>query len=220
MTVRPAILLAVALIVLSACEQTQAAFNELAIAAKAGTLGIGGDVTTNLVPQVNLRGGVQWMAFGLSAELADIDYDLDVDFLNPLVMIDWYPFNGSFRVSGGALFNGSELELRATSHQSIQIGDQTFTPAQYGTLKGEVDFRPVAPYIGIGWGNALDPNKRWGIVTDLGVAFTGSPNVDLSATGPDPALQAEIAKEERDIQDDLDALKFFPVASISLFFRF
>jgi hypothetical protein len=220
MTGRAAVVLSTVLVVLSACGQTQAAFDELAIAAKAGTLGIGGDLTTDLMPQVNLRAGVQWMAFGLSAELADIDYDLDVDFLNPLVLIDWYPFNGSFRVSGGVLFNGSELHLRATSHQSIEIGDQTFTPAQYGTLKGDVDFRPVAPYIGIGWGNALDPDKRWGIVSDIGIAFTGSPNVDLTATGPDPAVQTQLAQEERDIQDDLDAFKFFPVASISLFFRF
>jgi hypothetical protein len=220
MTVRAAVVLTAALIVLSACGQTQAAFDELAIAAKAGTLGIGGDLTTNLIPQVNLRGGVQWLAFGLGAEFGDIDYDLDVDFLNPLVMIDWYPFKGSFRVSGGVLFNGSELELRATSHQSIEIGDVVYAPAQYGTLTGKVDFRPTAPYIGIGWGNALDPDKRWGIVTDLGIAFTGSPNVDLSATGPDPTLQAELAKEERDIQDDLDGFKFFPVASVSLFFRF
>jgi hypothetical protein len=220
MTVKATVLLAAALIVLSACGQTQAAFNELAIAAKAGTLGIGGDLTTNLIPQVNLRGGVQWMAFGLSAEFGDIDYNLEVDFLNPMVMVDWYPFNGSFRISGGALFNGSELHLKATSHQSIEIGDQTFTPAEYGALKGDIDFQPVAPYIGIGLGNALDPDKRWGIVSDIGIAFTGSPNIDLRATGADPALQAELAKEERDIQDDLDAFKFFPVASIGLFFRF
>jgi hypothetical protein len=87
-------------------------------------------------------------------------------------------------------------------------------------LKGEVDFRPVAPYIGIGWGNALGKEERWGILTDLGIAFTGLPDIELSATGPDPTIQAEIAKEERDIQDELDAFKFYPVLSISLFYRF
>lgn len=220
MTVRAAISLAAVWIPLFGCGQAQGAFNELAVAAKAGTLGIGGDLTTNLIPQVNLRGGIQWLAFGLDAEFGDVDYDLNIDFLNPLVLIDWYPFDGSFRISGGVLFNGSELELEATSHESIEIGDVTYTPAQYGTLKGEVDFRPVAPYIGIGWGNALGKEERWGIVADLGIAFTGSPEIELSATGPDPTIQAEIAKEERDIQDELDAFKFYPVLSISLFYRF
>lgn len=220
MTIRAAAVLSAALVVLTVCGPAQAVFDEWAIGIKAGTLGIGGDVTTNLVPQVNLRGGVQWFAFSLGAEFGDIDYDIDVDMLNPLLLVDWYPWDGAFRLSGGVLFNGSELELRASSDRSIEIGDQTFTAAEYGELKGEVDFRSVAPYIGIGWGNALDPDKRWGIVTDIGVAFTGSPNIDLSTTVSDPTLRAEVAKEERDIQDDLDGFKFFPVASISLFFRF
>lgn len=52
------IIIAALLIVLVTYGRTQAAFNELAIAGKAGTLGLGGDLTTNLVPQVNLRAGV------------------------------------------------------------------------------------------------------------------------------------------------------------------
>jgi hypothetical protein len=86
-----------------------------------------------------------------------------------------------------------------------------------------VEFRAVAPYIGIGWGNALDEAGHWGLATDLGVAFTGSPDMDLSATGPiaaDPTFQARLAEEEKDIQDELDIFKVYPVLSISLFYRF
>ena len=92
-------------VVLSACGNARAAFDEWAIAAKAGTLGLGGDLTTNLIPQVNLRAGVQWLGFDFDAEFGDVDYDVDLDLLHPLVMVDWYPFNGSFRVSGGVLFH-------------------------------------------------------------------------------------------------------------------
>lgn len=209
--------------ILLACGNAAAAFNEWAIAAKGGTLGLGGDLTTNLIPQVNLRAGVQWLDLGLSASFGDVDYDVDVGFLNPLVLIDWYPFKGSFRVSGGVLFNSSDIRLQARPSEAVEIGGATYTPAELGSLRGEAEWRSAAPYVGIGWGNALGKGGRWGFVTDLGVAFTGSPNIDLSATGPisaDPTFRARLAEEERDIQDELDAFKFYPVLSLSLFFRF
>lgn len=49
------------------------------------------------------------------------------------------------------------------------------------------------------------------------------PDIDLFATGPiasDPTFQAHLAEEERGIQDELDILKFYPVLSISLVYRF
>lgn len=223
MRVKAGAIVSAVLITVLACGSARAAFDEFAIGAKTGTLGLGGDITTDLLPQVNLRGGVQWLDLGLDAQIGDVDYELDLDFLNPLVLLDWYPFKGSFRVSGGVLFNGSELHLEAKSGQSVEIDDTVYTAAQLGTLRGEVDYQPVAPYIGIGWGNQLDSKGHWGLATDLGVAFTGSPDVDLSATGPiasDPTFRAHLAREERDVQDKLDAFKIYPVLSISLYYRF
>jgi len=223
MRVRTGVVLSVVLVVVLACSSAQAAFNELAIAAKTGTLGFGGDVTTNLIPQLNLRAGVQWLDFGLDAQFADVDYELDLDFLNPLVLVDWYPFDGAFRISGGVLFNGTDIQLEARSGQSIELDGTTYSAAELGTLRGDVEYRSVAPYIGIGWGNQLDEGGHWGFATDLGVAFTGSPDIDLRASGPiasDPTFQAHLAEEEQDIQDELDVFKVYPVLSISLFYRF
>jgi hypothetical protein len=223
MRIKTGAVLSVVLVVVLVCSSARAAFDEFAIGAKAGTLGLGGDITTDLIPQVNLRAGVQWLDFGFDAQLGDVDYTLDLNFLNPLVLVDWYPFKGSFRISGGVLFNGTEIHLKAQSGQSIEIDGTTYTQAQIGTLRGDVDYRPVAPYVGIGWGNQLGKEGHWGLATDLGVAFTGSPSVDLSATGPiaaDPTFQTQLAQQERDIQDKLDPFKFYPVLSISLFYRF
>lgn len=223
MRVRTGVIPLAAVVVLLACGNARAAFNELAIAAKAGTLGLGGDLTTDIIPQVNLRAGVQWLGFGFDAQFADIDYDVDLDFLNPLVLVDWYPFGGSFRISGGVLFNGSDIQLEARSGQSIEIDGTTYSAAEIGTLRGDVEYRSVAPYIGIGWGNQLDEGGHWGLATDLGVAFTGSPGIDLSATGPiasDPTFRARLAGEEKDIQDELDVFRIYPILSISLFYRF
>jgi len=223
MKVRTGIVLLAAAAFLATCGNARATFEELAISAKAGTLGLGGDLTTDLLPQVNLRAGVQWLDFGFDAQLGDVDYELSLDFLNPLILVDWFPFAGSFRISGGILFNGTDIQLEARSQESIEIDDVSYNANEIGTLRGDVEYRPVAPYIGIGWGNHLDRGGRWGLATDFGVAFTGSPDIDLRATGPiaaDPTFQAHLAQEEKDIQDELDAFKFYPVLSISLFYHF
>jgi hypothetical protein len=210
-------------LILLSSGKAGAALDEWAIGAKAGTLGLGGDLTTDILPGLNLRGGVQWLSLNLDAEFEDIDYSVDVDFLNPLLLLDWYPFGGSFRLSGGVLFNQSDVNLRATPSAPVQIGGTTYTPAEVGTLRGQSDFNPIAPYVGIGWGNVVGRSKRLGLAMDLGVAFIGSPGVNLSANGllaSDPTFQAHLAQEEEDIEDDLSDFKFYPVLSLTLYYCF
>lgn len=200
-----------------------AALDDWAIGAKAGTLGIGGELTTNLAPDVHLRAGVQGLGFDFESEFDDIDYDVDVDLLNPMLVLDWYPFSGMFRVSAGVVFNNSDITLDATSSQPIEIGGSTYDPADLGSIRGESDFDAIAPYIGIGFGNPFSSDGRWGFRTDAGIAFIGSPNVKLRATGPfanDPALLADLALEEEEIEDDLDVVRLYPVLSFTLYYRF
>lgn len=208
---------------LSLTSRAGAAFEDWAIGAKAGSLGIGGELTTDLLPNVHLRGGVQGFGFDFQAEFSDIDYDVDVDLLNPMLAVDWYPFSGMFRVSAGVVFNNSDITLDATSSQPVEIGGSVYDPADLGSLRGSSDFDDVAPYVGIGFGNPLSSNGHWGFMTEAGVAFIGSPNVNLRATGPfanNPALLADLAEEEREIEDDLDAIRIYPVLSMALYYRF
>lgn len=196
---------------------------EWAIGAKAGTLGIGGEIVTDLVPDVHLRGSFQWLDFGFDTEFDDIDYDVDVEFLNPMLVLDWYPFSGGFRISAGVLFNGSEIDLEATSDEPVEIGGTLYDPSEFGSIVGKSDFDDVAPYVGIGFGNPLSSAGRWGFTADAGVAFIGSPNVSLRATGPfadNAGLLADLAEEEEEIEDDLDHLRLYPVLSFTLYYRF
>ena len=201
----------------------RALFEDWAIGPKIGTLGWGGEVTTDLIPQVNLRGSAQWLDFDIEAEFEDVDYDLDLDLFNPVLMLDWHVFDDAFRISGGVLLRGPEFDLEARSSEPVEIGGEVYEPDELGTLRGEADYREVSPYVGIGWGNALSANSRWGLSIDIGVIFLGPADVDLSATGPiasDQTFQAQLAQEEEDIEDELEDWGFYPVLSLSLFFRF
>jgi hypothetical protein len=216
------ILLAVVATVLL-CGRAGAAFDEWAIGFKSGTLGIGGELTTNLVPDVHLRGGLQWFGLDFEAEISDIEYDVDIELLNPMLVLDWYPFSGDFRISAGVVFNGSDIDLEATSDESFEIGGNVYDGEDLGSIQGESEFDDIAPYVGIGYGNPLSADGHWGFTADAGVAFIGSPNVNLRITGPlagNAALQADLAEEEEEIEDDLDALRIYPVLSMTVYYRF
>lgn len=195
----------------------------LAVAGRAGTLGLGGDVIVNILPDVNLRLGVGAFSFDYDNDYSDVDYDLDLDLLTFPITIDWYPFDGTFHISAGVVFNETDVSLDAKYSDTVDIGDTTYAASDVGVLSGSLGFNNVAPYVGIGWGNAFGRSRRWGFITDLGVAFTGSPDVALSATGAlaaTPGFCADLAKEEADLEDDLDGFKIYPVFSMNLYFRF
>jgi hypothetical protein len=214
---------ATVLVIAFISQATFADFGGLAIAGRSGTLGLGGELMLNLLPDVNSRFGVTFFPLSLGGELGDVEYDFDLDALTFPLSMDWYPFQNGFHLTAGAIFNETEVGLGTRSTASLTIGGTTYSAAQLGAVRGDVGFNQVAPYIGIGWGNAFGKEQRWGIVGDLGVAFLGSPRVVLSASGPvasDPAFMQDLAQEESDLEDDLKILRFYPVLSISFFYRF
>ena len=53
--------------------------------------------------------------------------------------------------------------------------------------------------------------------------FQGVPGVSLTADGTmsgNPAFQADLAKEEADVQDEADKFQFYPVLSIGISYQF
>lgn len=195
----------------------------LAISGKAGTLGLGGELTTAVTSNVNARVGLNTLDFDYDDEFEDVEYDVGLDFSSFSALVDWHVFNDSFHLTAGLLSLDHELGLDATPTTSQDIGGTSYSPSEIGTLSGSAEIDGVAPYIGIGWGDPMDPDKRWGFYLDLGVAFTESPDVSLSANGTmasDPVFQANLAKERKDIEDDLEPFKFYPVISLGLYYRF
>lgn len=207
-------------LVLLLCVAGCADWGGLAISGKTGTLGLGGELTTGLAQDVNARVGFNTLDFDLDEEIDDIEFDIGLDFSSFSALVDWHVFHNSFRISGGLISMDHELDLeaRGTPGETEEIGDTDYDWAVIGTLSGSVEFDDLAPYVGIGWGDTLGRNKRWGFYTDLGVAFVGSPDIKLSTTGAVAA--ADLARERDEIEDEVDILEFYPVLSIGLFCRF
>jgi hypothetical protein len=189
----------------------------LAVAAKTGTLGIGGEVTARLAPNINARAGVNAFNLSFDGTQDDIAYNFGVDFLSFSALLDWYVFNNAFRISGGVIVNQNEFGATAKPAGSYTIGDTTYPADSIGPLSGAITFDDVAPYVGIGWGNPFRRDKRMGLCCDIGVAYTGSPHVALSATG---VAAADLRKEEQNFENEIEDYKFYPIIALWLYFRF
>jgi hypothetical protein len=209
-------------------EEEESVFGKLALGPRIGTTGIGGDLTLGLFRAMNIRGGFGYATFNISPKIDHIKYDIDVDFITIPVLIDLHPFDGGFRVSGGIYIQpGTEAKVSGRPDKSRRIGDHTYTASILGELTGSVKPRhKVAPYFGIGYGNAVSPLNRWNFAFDLGVIFQAY-DVDLAADGAvitDPGLNqffaADIKKEEDSLQDDFDKFKFYPVLSFGFTYNF
>ncbi len=181
----------------------------MGVTVKAGTLGIGAELTKSITPMVNVRVGGSYFTYGFDGTEGDVSYDLDLKLKSLNLYVDFHPIlNRGLRLSAGMVLNKNGVDMVSRPTASYDIGGTTYTATDVGTINGVVDFKSFAPYVGIGWGNAA--GGRWGVAFDLGLALQGSPQVDLSATGPiagDAQFLSELRQEESQVQDDISGFK-------------
>ncbi|HMO05002.1 MAG TPA: hypothetical protein PKC67_10655 [Kiritimatiellia bacterium] len=194
-----------------------------ALGLKVGTLGIGADASIYLSDWVSFRGNVGYLDFTYKDTIDDIDFDLDLNFQTAMFLLDFYPFEGgNFRISAGVALLDNELGIDGTPEGNEEIGDNEYTPEQIGTISGAAEFDEVAPYIGIGYGNAVRPDYSLTFVVDFGVIFQ-TYDVSISSSGTaanDPTFQQDLAQLQKDIEDEINRLKIYPVINFGIAYHF
>lgn len=215
--VTPARIAAMALVLLGVAGSAPAA-GQLGIAARAGTLGIGGEVALGLTDRLVARGGMGLTSYTVTTTFDDVRMELDLPKNWYNVGLDLY-LNGSLRVGGGVLIKPDDPALVGRLEGPVDIGGQTFTPDEVGTLTGTIMSKERAPFVLIGFGKHTD--SGFGLSLDIGAAFTGDPRVTLQAEGgtyPDQAeLNGRLDQEARDFEDDMKTyLRIWPILSLGL----
>lgn len=190
-----------------------------ALGVRAGTLGAGVEGTIGLSERFNLRLGANNYTYSFDDTYDDVRYDADLELKSAALILDWHPFAGGFRLSAGMLSNRNRVDLEARPSGSVTIGNTTYPAAAVGTLDGEVSFKSSAPYAGLGWGNAVAGAKGFGLNFEIGAVFQGAPDVELSSSSG-LVDQDDLDREAREIEDDLDNFKVYPVVSFGVSYRF
>jgi hypothetical protein len=196
------------------------------VTARVGTLGIGVDVNKSLTPQLNGRLGFNFGNVGFNRTDSGINYDSQLNFSSVQLFGDYYPFSSSsFRVTGGLVAQNNRFIVtgKPSSTGTYTISGNSYLVNDVGTLSGEYKYtNSIAPYLGIGIGKST--NEGLGFNADLGVMFTGSPKVSLTASNSafnnNPITRSQIDNQARQTENDLRGFNAYPVLSIGLSYGF
>ncbi len=189
----------------------------IAVSPHVGTLGLGIDAGVALSQAVSVRAGLNFQPYAPEPDLSDVVFTLNLPSPSLSAILDVHPGGRSFRFSFGFIYFGSDLDLDAILDEPVDVGDATYAPSELGTLTGTLVTNALAPYVGLGIGN-IDAGGT-GFFLDLGAAFHGTPDVQLTASGPvasDPEFRAELDKETAAIRDDVSSFKAYPVVSVGV----
>ncbi len=223
------------LFILNTAQAKSTSDKNLAVTGKLGTLGAGLDLTYGINEKLNVRFNANIANTDIDREEDGIDYEGTLKGQTFGGLIDFHPVGNGFRVSAGLYSNGNELDLDATgaNNNNVLIGNRSYdlTGAKLNT---KVGFKSIAPYLGLGWGDAVKKQKKWNFSLDAGILFQGAPESKLKATGnakdiatnttvnvnTNNVFQTELAKEEKNLDKELEDFKFFPVVSAGVSYRF
>ncbi|MGA1192759.1 MAG: hypothetical protein ACO3ZG_00075 [Kiritimatiellia bacterium] len=166
----------------------------LSLGATIGTLGYGSEVTYYLFDWVNVRGSFHLFDLTYKDTFDGVDYKLDLDWTGIILTLDFYPGQQrSFRIAAGAGLNDHSAGISG------------------GSYRGKADYDSIAPYIGIGWANPVQPDAALTFTFDMGLLLQDY-SVGYSAAPP--------SDTQSDINDVLDLFTVYPVFSFGLHYHF
>lgn len=194
---------------------------QLSVGARAGTLGVGGEVSFGITRMLAVRGGIGFVPYEYNDQISDLNYNVTFPERIWNVGVDVYPLGSGLRLTAGML-NRPKFEMNVTGQQTANVGGRQYT----GNINIDGSFtneRQTAPYATIGFGRAT--GRGFGFFVDLGAAFMGDATVQLTGTcqeastgQPCPEFESRLAAEEAEAQASIDDLgtyvKLHPILQI------
>jgi len=190
------------------------------VAGKISTLGAGIDYAFPVSQSVDARIGFNTFSYNISQNSNGTNFNGKLNLGSLAALADWHPWDSSFRVTGGLLYNNNKFSLTATpTGGNVTVGGTVYTTAQAGTVSSTVDFGKLAPYAGFGWGSA-PKDTGLSFAADIGIMFQGSPRANVTATGNFAGLATSVAQANADLNASLRSFRYYPVVSIGLGYSF
>ena len=195
---------------------------QIAIGAKAGTIGPGMEFGYALGEKLNLKVGYFVLPLNFTSDVRSEDNDLDLEVAADLkfgalsAIADFHPTGGVFRLSGGIYYNMIKISSTVTPTSNYNMDGKEFTPDKLGNLAIEYTYpSKINPYLGIGFGN-LAGGAPFSVQFDLGALYVGSPEVTMDGEG----MIAPTVNWAGRINEALETFKWYPVLSLGFGYHF
>ena len=203
---------------------------EIAAGPRAGTTGAGLDLAFRIHDSAHLRLAASSWSHDTTFTVDGLEYDADATLAAGLLLLDWYPTGGGFRVSLGGGWNGTEADVSTplVGLLNREIPDLPPLTIDLGTAAGTASGDELVPAVLLGWGNPFR-GGRWGVSFEIGALYQGEPDVELEARTSFPIEQipggsAEVARllaeEEAALEDELDEYTVLPIVAFAVTWRF
>ncbi len=202
---------------LAAAQENENAESRLILGPNAGNLGVGPEAGIRLNDHFGLRVGANYVSFENEREGQEPEFNFNVTPPAAGAMLDYFPFEGGFRLTGGLRYKAETPDLIEGPSSAITLGGLPFTPSSSRSPGAGQNYIGYAPYGGLGlqsrfWEGRLE------LVFDLGVYYQAptdeTDNSNGAAEGSD--TNAELESSE----DDLRFLDLYPIIGLSATYRF
>ena len=188
-------LMAAALMLLPSQRSSAQYFNHLALGVTVGIDGFGLELAAPLGGQFQVRAGYSMLppmwkphhVFQLEESSDHNQVDVDIEAITKLgganLLIDWHPGGNNFFFITAGMYAGSSKILSVKNRtpfldeedwdkEGLIISNVMVRTDKKGICEGSLHVWPVRPYVGLGFGNAINANKRVCFNFELGACFT------------------------------------------------
>ncbi|BFM03228.1 hypothetical protein [Psychrobacter alimentarius] len=216
----------------------QTAINPASVSAEVGTLGYGANVAWSMNEKTELQAG--WAGgdvadlFGGDFDANDVNYDVDADFSNPYLGVQYRPVANWFTMGAGIIVPDNDIDVTANSKGgTYKINDVSYNADDVGTLQGTLEHRnKLAPYATIGFRPNITNN--FGVFGEIGAAYMGKTDATVNARNPGNPVDisngvtdvpsglnaGQVAKLAEQELEDKDYLEWFPIVKVGATYRF
>lgn len=173
----------------------------------------------NLVIEFHDYPGSGSSSYGANRYFTYNDYDENQSSTAGMATLDIYPARGRFRMSLGAGYYRSKIQLRAqaVAPYTYAVGHGTYTADQVGRLDGRLEYNNPSAYIGVGWDFMAAKKNGFGAMLDIGYVHYGAPDkASLLSTGS--VTSADLATEANVLKGV--ASTGYPMIGVTAYYRF
>jgi hypothetical protein len=191
-------------------------FDPISIGAHVGTLGAGVTLERPLLFDLSARLTTGLLSTTSMQSYNNAPWTSTFHENNVLAAMDWRPYGGRWRLSGGLLFGGDYVNKVAQStNGNYLLNGNSYPVSGAGVVSARVSYARPAIYLGLGGGTGV--LRGLTIDFDAGIVVRNG-SLSTSATGPlagDAAFQSDLAATASQFRTRL----IQPVIGIGLVYR-